>query len=170
MQIRNKKTGYTLVEMVIYVAIMSIVFLLIVNTVLSFTRSYRDIYALRIVDGSAVDAMERMTREIRGSTSVDTVNSVLGSSPGALTVLASYEGVVSTTTKFYLDNGVLKVDVNGVYSGPLSGVGVTVNSLVFTKLDSGVTDAVKIDMTVSGTSGTATKVKKYHTTVLLKTF
>ncbi|KND48027.1 MAG: hypothetical protein AB201_00295 [Parcubacteria bacterium C7867-006] len=169
MQIKNKKSGYTLVEMVIYVAVMSIVFLLIVNTVLSFTKSYKGIYVLRIVDGSAVDAMERMTREIRGATSVDTVNSTFGSNPGVLT-LVSVSSSNSTTTKFYLDNGVLKVDINGVYSGPLSGVGVSVDSLIFTKLDSGISTAIKIDMIVRGTAGQTTRTKNYHTTILLKIF
>ena len=167
MEIRNKKSGYTLVEMVIYMTIMSVVFLLIVNTVLTFTKSYKDIYVLRIVDGSAVDSMERISRDIRGASSVDVPNSTLGSSPGVLTIVSSNNGI-STTTKYYLDSGVLKMDINGAYYGPLTGRGVSVSNLVFTKLDSGISTAIKIDMTAVGSFGTAVKTKNYHTTVLLK--
>lgn len=167
METKYNNKGYTLVEMVIYIAIMSVVLLLIVNTVISLSRSYRDLYALRIVDSTAVDSMERMTREIRGATSVDTVNSTFNTNPGVLTLISTL-GNTSTTTKFYISNGVLKVDVNGAYSGPLSDVDATIDSLTFVKLDSGVSTAVKIDMTVSGRSGFTVKTKNYHTTILLK--
>ncbi len=169
MQIKINKKGYTLVEMVIYVSVMSIVTLLIVNTVLTFSKSYKEINALRIVDGSAIDSMERISREVRGSVSVDTVNSTLGSNPGVLTLIQS-SGSQSTTTKFYVESGTLKVDVNGVYSGPLTGTGIVVDSLVFSKIDSNVTSAIKIDMTITGTYALTSKTKIYHTTVLLKTF
>ncbi len=167
METKYKNKGYTMVEMVIYIAIMSIVLLLIVNTVLSLTKSYRDLYALRIVDSTAVDSMERMTREIRGATSVDTTNSVFNTDPGVLTLVSTL-GSTSTTTKFYISNGALKMDINGSYFGPLSDVDATIDSLTFAKLDSGISTAVKIDMTVSGRSGLAVKTKNYHTTILLK--
>src|SRR5438128_2713217 len=116
---KTKKAGYTLVEMVIYVALMSVISFLIINTVLSFTKSYREVVALRIVDSGAIDSMERMTRDIRGGAIIDTRNSTLGTNPGILT-LTTTTGGVSTTTKFYIQNGSLKIDVNGTYIGPLT--------------------------------------------------
>jgi type II secretory pathway pseudopilin PulG len=165
--LENKNKGYSLVEMLIYVAILSIITFVLANTVLSFTRSYRDLASLRIVDHSGIDAMERMTRDIRASYAVDTANSILGTSPGVLTLLSTINGVTKTT-KFYLNNGVIKVDVNGSYFGPLTLQKATINNLVFNVLDSGISKAVKVDMTVSAALGTTTKTKKYHSTIILK--
>lgn len=160
-------SGFSLVEMVIYVTLLVVIFLIVVNTILSFTGSYQSLRALRALDHSSVSSMERITRDIRGATSVDTANSTLGTSPGVLT-LTQTVGSVSTTTKFYLQGGVVKVDVNGVYSGPLTLTGTSVTNLVFTKLTSSISSAVKVDLTVSATVGTTTKTKIYHSTVILR--
>lgn len=161
--------GYTLVEMIIYVALMSVISLLIVNTVLSFTKSYRNVLTLRTVESSALDTLERMSRDIRGATSIDTANSTLGTSPGVLTLIQTTASV-STTTKYYVQSGVLKVDVNGTYVGPLTSRGSSVQSLTFTKIQNSVSSGVKVDLTITGSAGDTTRTKSYHTTVLLKSF
>ena len=163
----SKKFGYTLVEMIVYVAVISLISLVIVNTTLSFSRSYRHLQALRIVDDSGSGAMERMTRDIRAASTIDVANSTLGSSPGVLTVIATANSI-STTTKFYLQNNIAKADVNGSYFGPLTLSTATTTSLVFTKLDSPISHAIKIDMTVVATVGGVTKTKNYHSTIILK--
>jgi len=165
--INTKTKGYSLVEMIIYVAILSVISFLVINTTLSFTRGYRDIVALRIVDHSGIDVMERITRDIRLSTQIDDTNSIFNTNPGVLSLIYTTGGV-STVTKFYLEGGIVKLDINGVYFGPLTLSSATVSSLVFTKLSGGISNAVKIDMTVSGTVGTVTKTKTYHSTVILR--
>ena len=167
MSIKVKNSGYSLVEMIIYVAILSAISAIVVNMLLSLTGSYRTISALRIAEHSGIDSMERMTRDIRGATSVDTGNSTLNSSPGVLTLISTIN-FVSTTTKFYVQNGVLKVDINGSYFGPLTLSNTLVTNLVFRLLNSGTSNAVKIDLTVQGTVGATTKTKTYHSTVILR--
>lgn len=167
MAILKTKSGFSLVEMIIYVSLLVVIFLIVVNTILSFTGSYQSLRAMRVLDHSSVSAMERMTRDIRSATIVDTGNSTLGSNPGVLTLTTTL-GSVSTTTKFYLQSGVVKVDVNGVYSGPLTLADTSVTNLVFTKLTSSISSAVKIDLTISATVGTTTKTRKYHSTVILR--
>ena len=164
---KKAKSGYTLVETIIYVGILSIVYFLIVSTLISFNSSYRNVVALRIVDNSAIDAMERMTRDIRLASIIDTGNSTLGTSPGVLTLIAT-SGGVSTTTKFYVQSGVLKVDVNGSYYGPLTLASATVTSLTFRRLSTTTSEAVKIDMIISGVTGPVTKTKSYHSTIILR--
>ncbi len=166
-KITRNNSGYTLVEMIIYAGILSLISLVVISMLLSFSGSYRNVTALRLAENSGVYSMERMSRDILFATSIDTLNSTLGTSPGVLTIVKT-ENTVSTTTRFYLDNGVLKVDVNGVYIGPLTSRGSQVTNLVFRTLDSGISDAVKIDLTVRGTSGNINKDKSYHTTVILR--
>lgn len=161
------KSGYSLVELVIYISLLSIMIVIVVNTIISFTRSYHNLGALRAVEHSANDAMERISRDIRSASTVDAANSTLGSSPGVLTLIATAGGF-STTTKFYIQNNILKMDINGVYYGPLSLTSATVSNLVFRDLSSAVSYAVKIDMTIQATVGQVTKTKTYHSTVILR--
>ena len=163
----RKKSGYSLVEMIIYVSVLSVVSVLVINTIFSFAGPYRTLAALRAAEHSGIDSMERISRDIRAATSVDTANSTLGSSPGVLTLIST-NGVVSTTTKFYIQNNILRVDVNGVYYGPVTISSTTITNLVFTHIQNTVSSAVKVDMTVVGTSGNVTKNKTYHSTVILK--
>ncbi|MCC2630346.1 MAG: hypothetical protein K0S38_155 [Candidatus Paceibacter sp.] len=159
--------GFSLIEMLIYIAVLTIISLAVTSTVLSFTTSYRTLGVMRIVERSATDAMERMTREIRGATNVDTNNSTFGSNPGVLSLVTT-EDAVSTTTRFYVSSNTLKVDVNGIDIGPLTTNNVVVTNLVFTLATTTYTTAVKIDMTLQGTNGTAVKTESYHSTVILK--
>jgi prepilin-type N-terminal cleavage/methylation domain-containing protein len=161
------RKGFSLVEMIIYIALIAIIFVFVINLVLSFASSYKDIAALRIVDRSAMNSLERMTRDIRNATSIDMVLSGFNVNPGTLALIETTAGV-STTTRFYIQSGTLKVDVNGVFSGPLTGNRATVTNLVFHLLTSTSSQAVKIDMTVQGTSGTVSKTKSYYSTIILK--
>src|SRR3989338_2018469 len=74
MKVLTYKSGYSLVEMLIYVSILSVISFLMVSTVLSFIGSYRQLVALRIVEHSGIDAMEKMTRDIRAGTTIYTMN------------------------------------------------------------------------------------------------
>ena len=163
---KNNK-GYSMVELLIYVSLMAVIILVVVNTVISFTKTYKEVGALRAVEHSANDAMERMTRDIRAASTITNAYSTLGTSPGVLTIVAT-ANTVSTTTKFYIQNNILKMDINGVYYGPLSLSNAQVTNLVFNDLNSGISHAVKIDMTIQATVGTITKTKTYHSTIILR--
>jgi len=162
----NKK-GYSLVEMIVYVTILSIISLVGMNSVLSFATSYKEILTLRVVDSSAIDSLERITRDIRSATSINTGSSTFGTNPGVLS-LTTTSSEVSTTTRFYLDNGILKVDINGVYSGPLTASTTQVTNLIFIKMDSDNSSLIKIQMTILGTVGAATKSKTYYSSVVMR--
>ncbi len=164
---KTVRRGFSMIEMIVYIAVLAMTFAIVINTVISFASSYREITALRATEYSATAALERMTREIRAASSVDMTNSILNSNPGTLTLIKTVNGV-STTTKFYVASSTLKVDINNVYSGPLTASNAAVTSLVFTVLTSGNSTAVKIDMTVVGRSNSVTKTKNYHSTIILK--
>lgn len=167
MQIKSNKRGYTLVEAIIYVSVLAVFFIIIVNSLVSFTKPYRNILVLRTIDRSGLEAMEKLSREIKKSTAVDLIASTFGTNPGVLSLVATSNGF-STTTRLYLDNGILKVDVNGVYYGPLTNSTTTVTNLVFNRMTSGVSSAIKIDMTIQMTNGSIIKNKSYHSTVIIK--
>ena len=162
-----KKNGYSLVEAIIYVSILSVFFILIINSLLSFSRPYRQIVALRLIERSGLDSMERITREIRNAAYVDVSTSIFGTSPGTLT-LVSTSGGATTVTKFYVQNNTLRMDINGVYQGPLSSASTTVTNLVFNQMSNPQSSAVKVDLTIEAAVNGSMESKKYHSSIILK--
>lgn len=158
-----KKSGFSLVEMIVYVALFALILLSVINIVLSFSRSYQQLASMRMAEHTGVIAMERLARDIHEASSVDTVNSVLGTSFGTLVVANG-----ATSTRFYVSSGELRVSVNGSDIGPLSVSSGKLTSLVFRHIISPVNQAVKIDMTVQGVTGQASTTKTFHSTVILK--
>jgi type II secretory pathway pseudopilin PulG len=163
---RKNQTGFSLLEMIIYVAILAMMFLLLVRTVLSFTGSYRQLQVLRALDRSALNSLERMTQNIRNASSINAGQSSFGATPGILAVIQT-KGINSTTTRFYVQNKTLQLEVNGTAVGPLTVGQTEVTSLVFRQLVS-TTTAVKIDLTLTASSGPIVRSKIFHTTVILK--
>jgi Tfp pilus assembly protein PilW len=163
-----RRAGFSLVEMLIYISILAVVLILLVQVVLSFSSNYRELSTLRLVERSATESLERMTRDIRNATTVTIAESTLDAHPGVLTIVAT-QGTNSTTTKFYTDaSGKVKVDVNGSYIGPLTTSKVTVTDLKFRLLTTTVSKAVKIEITLRGVYGTITQTRSYNATVVLK--
>jgi prepilin-type N-terminal cleavage/methylation domain-containing protein len=163
----RSRHGFSLIEMLIYIAVLSVIFIVVVNTVLSFTGSYRKFTAERLLDRSATDALERLTRDIRGATTIDVLNSTFGNATDTLTLIST-SGSISTTTKFYISSNNLRVNINGTYFGPLTVSNVSVTTFTLKKLSSTNSTAIKIDLTVQATNGALVINKNYHSTVVIK--
>jgi type II secretory pathway pseudopilin PulG len=161
------KKGYSLVEMLIYISILSIFSVALINSLVSFSKSYREVTTIRLLERVGIDSMERISRDIKRASTVDMLNSVFNTSSGVLSLVETYNGN-STTTKFYLDNNVLKVDVNGVYEGPLTSSLVRVTSLIFYSFAGTNSSGVKFEITLQTGSGGNLKTKKYISSSILR--
>jgi type II secretory pathway pseudopilin PulG len=164
---QKQKKGFTLIETLIYVVLLVVILLLVVNSLLSYTASFRQLAALKAINQSAIVSLERMTRDVRSASSASTTASIFNTSPGRL-VIVQASGSNSTTTKFYVVNGSLQLDVNNVNIGPLTPSNVGVTSLVFVLSTSSVSQAIKIDMGLTATSSQVVRTKTFHSTIILK--
>lgn len=162
----QQNKGFTLFEMIIYIAVIGMMFAVTIHTIVSFTQSYRRLAVLRSLDRSAVTILERMTRDIRNANSVDAAQSVFVTNPGTLAVVQT-SGSNSTTTRYYTQSGQMLLDINGAYVGPLTLNSAQVNSLVFQQM-TGTSTVIRIDLTLQATSGGVTRTKPFHSTVILK--
>lgn len=167
MFLKKLKSGYSLVEMVIYVSLLTLISVVVIQTILSFSSPYTELMVMRRIEHSGLDAMERMTYSIRRAAVVDTGNSTLGTSPGILAVTQNIK-TTPINTKFYVDGGILKMDVDGVYYGPLTTSNVSVTNISFTEFDSGISTGIRINMTIQSSTGGVIKSKTYHSLVMLR--
>ncbi|MDP6387975.1 MAG: type II secretion system protein [Candidatus Pacebacteria bacterium] len=159
----SKKAGFSLIELLVYIAIIAAMMTLVINILLSSSKSYNDLKLSRNINNSAITSLERMTREIKASDYIDISNSVFDANPGRLTVKNA-----TTTSEFYLDGNTLKVKENGIHAGALTHNEASVDNLVFRTADNGTSKGVKIEMTLSSSYRNLSKTKKFYSFGVLR--
>jgi type II secretory pathway pseudopilin PulG len=143
------KKGFTLVETIIYMAILIVLLAVIVNSVLLLTTHYRAVRNTREMEDSAIATFERMTRDIKDADGFIASSTVLQVANGSLALfkqdIASGQ---STTTEYYVENDRLYVRENGIVLGPLTKQSINVTALIFRRIDTGESTAFKIEMSL----------------------
>lgn len=158
------KKGYSLVEVIAYIAMFTVLLSAVTYGTMVLVKSYRDTKSVRKVENSALASMDRMVREIRNATSVDTGASSFGNSSGILTI----NNGPSTTTRFYLSNQRIYVDENGAVLGPITLSSVRVTSLIFRHIATTTSEAIKIEMTMAGHTSSPSVSENFYNTAVLR--
>jgi prepilin-type N-terminal cleavage/methylation domain-containing protein len=160
--------GFTLVEMLVYIAILGVLSTLAINVTLSMTRAFAELRVSRDLNASGSVLMERLTRDIRSAYDVDAGQSTLGTNPGRLMLDTKDSGGANTTNEFYVENGLVKVRVGGVAIGAVMTTSSIVNNFVLRELVNTKSKAIKIEVTISATRGNITESRNFYNTVVLR--
>lgn len=163
----NSNKGFSLVELITYTALLSILVVVITNVIVMLYNANAVVKATRNVENSAITATDKLIREIRAASSVDLVNSSLNNDNGILKLNIS-DSSGSRTSRFYIQNHRIMVDDNGVQTGPLTISDTIVSSLRFYYLATTTSKAVKFEMTLVGPPSTPGISEKYYGTTVLR--
>jgi type II secretory pathway pseudopilin PulG len=155
--------GFTLVEMLVYLAVTLLVAVAGVATFLSLNTALIRNQTERALTHAAQATLERMVRDIRGARVVDGAQSTFGTSPGVLEV---EDG--ATTTQFSVSNGRVVVTQNGIELGPLTSDGVSVDTLVFTRYTGTSTELIRIALTLHAESKAASTTRTFYGAAVLR--
>jgi prepilin-type N-terminal cleavage/methylation domain-containing protein len=159
--------GFTLVEMVVYAAVLGVLAVVAINSMLIMTGAYANLRASRDLNASATAVLERITREIRTAYAVDGA-STLNVNPSDLILDTKNAGGANTTVEFYVENNLLKVKEGGVAQGSLTTSSTNVSNFVARSISGKNSKAVKIELTMTATRGTKSKTRNFYTTVVLR--
>lgn len=163
-----KNKGFSLVEMLVYIAILVFVLAIIIEVVLSVARSERVISSVRSIENSAVLALERISREIRQSDSVNVSSSVLGSHPGILVLNGEDLAGNPRTVEFYLSNSRLNIRENGVDQGSLTQNDARVTDLKFFRFFATSTDGIRTEITIESGTSTHYRSEKFYSATIIR--
>ncbi len=175
--IKNKKSlpreakrsgGVTLIEMILYVVLLTFVMAVIVQMLVSISGVYRNIKITRELESSGTIAMEQMLREIRNASSVEVTDSVLGIHPGTIAVWGIDENHISYEMIFDTASGVLQVSKDGGAPVALTSSPVSATYLLFTHLTSPNSEGVRIELEMSGTAGATVKSERFYGFAVLR--
>lgn len=162
--------GFTLVESMIYLAILVFLLVGVVNAVITLTSMYRKVRVVKSVESSAVVLMDRIIRETRNATSIYSAQTSWNISNGSLALNTTDSAGSASIIRFYIATSTARamLEENGVNLGPLTDSNVRVSSLVFRSYSTTTSSAVKIEMTLESASTSPLYVSRnfYGTAVL----
>lgn len=163
MTINHLKTrGVSVVELVIYIGILTALLFIVINMISSISRSSSNFRANDNLANTASLALERISREIRESTEVAEARE------GMLSLIKEDDLGNSTTTSFSLVGDRLSISVNGVETGAISTSRVRVVEANFTLISGSSTDAVRTSIILESGDGRAYKSESFYTTSVLR--
>lgn len=161
--IKKKNQGLSMVELLFYIAVFSVLFLVVINSIIFMTRSFRETVVNTDLTQST-NIMERISRETRNATSIDTLStdSLKLNTIDPITELAS-------TIRFTLSGTNVELyDGSNVLVGNLNSPNVSVTSLSFTQITTTEGTAVKIFMTVKSNHYNSVRTENFYDTVVLR--
>lgn len=157
--------GYSLMELLIYIAIFIAISVVIIQALVLMMRTYTSAVAYRRLQTNGEIIMERIIRETRSADSINIVSSVFGSHPGVLTVQSTDEDSVAHTVTFSIASGALQIDDNGSV-GNLSSSEIVIDALIFRRFTTNSSEGVKVELTISTANGLIVSAPFYSSIVL----
>jgi len=157
--------GFTIVEMIVYIAVLALVLAGVINMVLAVSSTFGELRAARQLNRSAALVLDRFSREVRDANAVVLAGSVFDTHPGELVL--DY-GVGVPQVRFYLDGGTVKIDRGGSYEGDLTVPYVSTADFVFRRMAGDNSELVRLEMTMTSTSGKASKTETFYASSVVR--
>ncbi|MDO8555269.1 MAG: type II secretion system protein [bacterium] len=168
----KKNNGFSLVETIVYTAILAVTTIFVVNSLLKTVSAFNSFRVSKQINAAAINSMERMTREIKSSSQIDTNNSVFDINPGKLIINKNDPGTgAPITLEFSVANSRLTIKKDNESPIALTSSGTEVSNLVFRQVATSTdlhSKAIKIELTIKSGYGNYQKTENFYDTVVLR--
>lgn len=161
------KSGFSLLEMIIYISILTIVLAIVINLTLLMTKSYSSMKVSHNINNSALSIMERLTREIRWSDNIDE-NSVFGSDSSFLILNTLNDSQESLEKRFYIEDGDFIIEQSLSDKNILNGDSVSVSKFLLTEIITPVSKMIKIELTLNSEWKGKSKSETFYNSIVLR--
>jgi Tfp pilus assembly protein PilW len=160
----HKQSGYTLVELLVYLVIFILISVAVIQSLVYSMKTYATAQAYRRLQSNGELIMERIVREIRDADAFGGT-SVYDTTPGMLVLYGTDESSASYTRTFTLSgNQVQIIDSSG--TNAIASNEVVINSLIFRKITTAAGEGVKIELTLTTANGYINSASFYDTAFL----
>ncbi len=166
MKKQNYSKGYSLIELVVYIALFVVISIVIVQSLVFVMKTYANARSFRALQQNGELVMERITREVRQSSSVTTASSVFGVNPGTLVVSGTDSGGSVYTDTFSVVSGAIQLSKTGTVS-TLSTNEVTVSGLTFWNITTTNSNAIKVKLDLTTVKAPIVS-KSFYSTIILR--
>ncbi len=171
-QIKKNNTGFSLVEIIIYFALLAIISTVVIGSIISLFKNYNVVRANQDIEYNAITILDKLTRDVRDARSVNVSDSSFSVAEGAvsLNIGSSTNDTASSTVKFYLNANKVKYMKDGADLGNLSTNNVTVSNFKIYYITASSSEAIKVELNLEVTPhlNSAVISKNFYTTIQLR--
>lgn len=161
MIINSKQEGFTIVELLIYIAGMIILLTVIFGFIVQLYRLYQEITLPPRADRVGLITVDRIIKDIRSGQNIDLAGSDMGVADGAI-LINSLESGVSVEKFYYLDSGRIAYQEDDGDVDYLSPSDLNVTNFRFDQLLTGVSQGIRVDLEITYTSRDGVSTKEYN--------
>jgi Tfp pilus assembly protein PilE len=167
----KSNAGFSLMEIIIYITIFTIISIVVINAYITIFSSFSNTKTTRNLLESGNAVMERISREVLQSSSIDISNSILGSNPGVLQLNSTDSSGNSRVVKFGISPSATHLDIyyDGSLVGNLIRDDISVSSLVFRRIGTPIGEGVKVELTLQNNFGKTIRSEHFYNTIILRT-
>ncbi len=162
-KIQKLNKGFSLIEVVFYVSIFLILSIVTIDALIVITKSFKTTKVnIELAQGGTI--LEKIAREIKQAESVTLVSS------SDISINTFDEDGNAKNIRYLLSGSNLAVYENGsgTSSGNLNPSNIKINSISFTDLNTTLSNAIRISITIGSNHFNSTKEANYYTTVVLR--
>ncbi len=149
---KKRCAGFTLIEMLVYVGIVSIVITIVIPFMFSVSRTYAKFRTEQVVVQNSKVALDTMIRDIKSGTGIYSPTSVFNANPGQLSLdtrITPPTDETSTYLDYYVDGGRLYRKAEGASAMPITSDRVTVSQFIVRRYNTTATsDFIQLVVTL----------------------
>lgn len=157
-----------MIETIVYVAIYCLVTIFVFSIIKMSVSEFTELKQHREMNETAVFIMERLTRDIKSGTQIDSANSTFDANPSRLTLNTITASGTPATVEYFVSGKTLYVKENGTNIGALMASSTNLDGIIFNYLRVGQVRGVKIDLHLSPAGDTTGDAEHYYDTALLR--
>lgn len=166
---QKKYSGFSLVETLIYIGLMTVILFSLISLIDSASRTYLFLKSSRNIERSAINIMDNLNDLANVSSKLDLPNTIFDSATGSISLITYDGAIMSTTTKIYLSNNQVVLAQNNTVLGPLNLSDVRVTKLIFRNMSTSTFNGFKVEMTIdSGTSAERYVSEDFYNSYILR--
>ena len=160
-KVLTEAKGYAILELLFYIAFFAIISLVVINAMITMTKSFRETSIYQELTQSGV-IMERMSREIRHANDISSITST------NLELASTDSGGAAKTVQSQLSGNNVQLLENSILTGNLNTANIVVTALSFTQITSAKGEAVKILLTVRTSNDALARTVDFYDTIVLR--
>ena len=165
-----KNYGFTLLEILVYVAILALIATAAVRLVLAVSINASEVRSERKIIANGELAMETLVREVRQASDLEAALSVFGTSPGtlALTTVSVPEGSAVVTRKFSMSAFRLSRQDGSSAAEFITSPDVTITNLTFWQGATTTSKLITVKLTLEAGQGQFKESKTFYGSAVLR--
>ncbi len=164
----SKQKGFTMLELVMYVGGLLTIGAVTIVMIVQFMGIYRELISIPRADRTGMILVDRITREIRSASSINTTDSIFNTPEGEIVFLRS-EGGNETEQRFYTNSdGVVMYQVGNNTPERLTPGGLYVSNFNFAFVPTDVSQGVRFRLEIQFDTRDGIQTKSYSGFAILR--